>query len=209
MQLLPEITGLWGYGGPRKRHCQPHEPPHLVSSKAVAAGRVGSRRKVHKLFWQWLVCNRHRFLIDLKVEQREDRWIDFSFVGINPALTACFLGRQQEIEIWVTLDGERVDNIFSAYAWPKRVADGYIDVSLLEEYRVLRPSREEIWTLGIYEDFLAWVNEDLAPARWIEISGERDRWSSAKLSKSEQAPPPNDGGETSEGMFHIVLPCRV
>lgn len=95
------------------------------------------------------------------------------------------------------------------YAWPKRVAGGYIDGSLLEEYQVLRPSREEIWTVGIYEDFLAWVNEDLASARWIEISGRDNQWAAAKLHKSEQAPVTDDGGEKRVGMFHIVLPCRV
>jgi hypothetical protein len=50
------------------------------------------------------------------------------------------------------------------------------------------PSREALWTDHLFEPFLKWVNEKLAPARWLGIfrmSDEGATW--AELMREESA----------------------
>ena len=206
MMLGSSITGIYEQSGPWKKHERPYNPPYLVGAKAFSQSRVKSRRKVHREFWRWFAKNRHRFLVDIKLERRFDEWFEFSFVGFNAAITGRFMGRHQEIEIWIKHQGETVDNLTNFYAWPKSLpGGGYYDESLLKEYQVWQPSRLKIWELGIYEDFLRWVNGTLAVAHWLEIQGEDGQWGGARLIMTEDYTP---DVELGSGYYRLYLPCR-
>ena len=221
MLLMPALTGITGDWGPWKKHERPFKPPHVASQKVLDSGRVKARRRILKEFFRWYVSNRHRFAFKLQLEQRVDEWVEFSFIGLNPAITATFVARSGEIEVRIKHDWQggsyqSWDIIGNSWAWPEKVAGrrGYIDVSLLEKYRKLRPSRLAIWTHGIFEDFLVWVNEKLANAYGIELRGERDMWSDGKLilhSEIEAYRAEHGEGASTDidGSYRQLVPCRV
>ncbi len=52
--------------------------------------------------------------------------------------------------------------------------------------RKVYPTRETLWCDHMFEPFLKWVNEKLAPARWLQLSCTGDRGASwAKLIRDE------------------------
>lgn len=52
---------------------------------------------------------------------------------------------------------------------PVRCAGGYVCTCQQEEDRHVYPTREALWREHVFEVFLAWVNETLAPARFIRL----------------------------------------
>ncbi len=210
MFLLPGITGLNGPTGPWKKRQRPCLPPHVAGAKALAANKVKARRKLHKAFLRWFAENRHRFAIDIKIEKRLDEWIEFGFVGINPAIRAYLMARSGDLEVRVEYGNQSWDIIADFCAWPEAVKDGYLDSSLLEEARQVLPSRRVIWELGIFKPLLDWVNGPLALANWIEMRGEHNRWSNATLLMTAEPDTVEDESiDKTDGAFHLMLPCRV
>ena len=45
------------------------------------------RRRLHREFLRWLELNRARLAIDIAVGKRTAKDLEFSFVGIHPAIT--------------------------------------------------------------------------------------------------------------------------
>lgn len=206
--LGAEITGLWCDYPNRKKHRRPYEPPFVVRKRNVERNRVKSRRRLLKTFWRWYAKNKHRFQVEIEVQQRLDWCLIFNFVGFNPEIWSRLSSSIQEWEVWVDnrFEGDR-DNPENAWAWPKSIAPGkYIDSSLLEEYQVVRNSREEIWEIGIFEDFLRWINEDLVRARWVEIRGQPNRWSNAKFIFTDEK---CEDVVEDDCAYTYYIPCRV
>ena len=55
---------------------------------------------------------------------------------------------------------------------PTRVPGGYVCTMCDPETRPTLPSREAVWETDLFEPFLQWVNECLAPANALHISGD-------------------------------------
>jgi hypothetical protein len=73
------------------------------------------RRRLHREFLRWLKLNRARFAIGVQLGRRTDRVLEFSFVGIHPAITGIlstcdvnvnviFEGNDFDAGHWDTLD---------------------------------------------------------------------------------------------------------
>ncbi len=56
------------------------------------------------------------------------------------------------------------DLVLCLEAAPQRTPLGYLDQMVLPEYRELYATEDELWQAELFEPFLHWVNEDLAPA---------------------------------------------
>jgi hypothetical protein len=70
------------------------------------------------------------------------------------------------------------------FASPKRGRTGYFCKLCLDYFRDTNPgeeftkffaSRDGVWINDIFEPFLNWVNNDLANAKWLGLSGSRKR----------------------------------
>lgn len=209
MLLMSGMTGIPGMEGRWKKRQRPYQPPHVVGAKAFAANRISVRRRLHKAFFAWFAVNRHRFAIDLKIEKRVDEWVEVSFVGINPAITAHLSAQVHEMEILVEFPNEDANILLDFWALPMSVPGGYIDRSLLPEYRELLPSRERIWELGIFEPFIEWINGTLAKAYWVELRGKRDYWSDVRLLMTADPGAPEAGNGKTADEYRFVMPCRT
>lgn len=209
MMLMSDVTGISCEGGPWKRRHRPFNPPHVVSPKAFSRNKVKARHRLHKAFLHWFAENRHRFTLELKIEKRLDDWIEFTFVGIDPAIRACLSAHNQEMEVRFEPKGTEWDFIGEFWAWASPVPGGYIDTSLLDNCRQLRPSRKAIWEHGIFEEFLTWVNDTLAHAHWAELTGEPGRWSRARLIMTPEADDPGGDDTVKPYGYRVLVPCRV
>ena len=59
---------------------------------------------------------------------------------------------------------ECIDMLFSHDSSPKRVPGGFVCTQCDPKTRLTLPTREAIWEGNLFEPFLTWVNECLAPA---------------------------------------------
>jgi hypothetical protein len=65
------------------------------------------RRQIQRAFLSWLEDNRGRFALDITLGKRTDTVQEFSFVGINPAISGALT--TWEIEVWAIRDDHRWD----------------------------------------------------------------------------------------------------
>jgi hypothetical protein len=77
------------------------------------------RRKIQRAFLSWLEENRGRFTVDIALGKRTDTVQEFSFAGINPAISGALT--TYEIEVWAIRDDNRWDILLNLEAEPKRV----------------------------------------------------------------------------------------
>ncbi len=145
--------------------------------KTPSITRLMPRRRLHRAFVKWFLDNRHRFPIELAFQRRTDRSIRFSFAGINPAIDAVV--HTYGLSVGVKWEDECWDLIGDWDATPKRFARGYACKMCLDYFQSSHPdeeftdyfaTREEVWAKDVFEPFLEWVNDELAPARWIKLS---------------------------------------
>lgn len=167
------------------------------------------RPRIQRAFFSWLARNRHRFAIDLYIEGRTDRFVEFSFVGINRAISAAL--NHYEICVWTYYDGEGWDILVDMGSSPRPSAKGYYCKSCRdyypttnpgEEFTRFYPSREALWEDEIFEEFLSWTNNVLAKAEWLGIYG---NWGRVTWARLKDAPPEGKG---ANGLT-ALLPCRV
>lgn len=102
-----------------------------------------------------------------------------SFCRINRLLTA-YLGHN-EITVSVESQGTYWDTILDLDASPKRIPGGYVCDFCPAQDRPVFPSPEALWRDHLFEPFLEWINNDLAKADAISITGTPDWIGSARL----------------------------
>ena len=174
------ISGVPAHLGPLKKHERPFSPPHIVGTRALAANRVKARRRFHKEFFRWFAQNHDRFAVGLQLVMRVDEFAEFKFVGFHPGLSL-MVDRKNELSVTFEHHGYFWDVIKEFWAYPRRVPGGYLDVSLLDEFRTVMPSKRHIFKVGIFESLLSWVNETLVNIAGIEVHGEPHAGTWAKL----------------------------
>jgi hypothetical protein len=126
---------------------------------------------------KWLYANQHRFPIELVLLRRTDRSIRFSFAGINPVIEGCL--HTYGLTIYVSWEGHTWDFIGDWDASPKRFPQGYACTMIRDWFQALHPdqefseyhgSRDALWTKEIFDPFLEWASDILAPARWLKLT---------------------------------------
>ncbi len=176
--------------------------------RASEMKKVKARPRIQRAFFTWLIRNRHRLAFDLLIEGRTDRFIEFSFVGINRAISAIL--NTNEIVVLAELKGECWDLLMDWDSSPACGPTGYFCGSCLdhfrdtnpgEEFTKFFPSREAVWADDIFEPFLRWVNEGLTNAKWLGIYGE---WGHATWARLMDVVPE---GKAAENLA-ALLPCR-
>jgi hypothetical protein len=138
------------------------------------------RRKIQRAFLSWLEANRGRLALDITLGKRTDTVQEFSFAGINPAISGALT--TWEIEVWAIRDGHSWDILFNVDAEPKRVlGGGYVCDLCRPDARTVFPDRQALWTDHLFEGLLVWVNDNLARAKWLALYGSPGHTSWARL----------------------------
>jgi hypothetical protein len=128
--------------------------------------RSGSRTQ--RDFVTWYRQNAQRFIIQLRLVSRSRERLDLAFVGITSVISA----RLSENGLIVTADinDECFDTIADIEAHPQHTPLGYVCTLCDPDDRTVYRTRREFWRQHLFERFLVWVNEKLAPAHWIRLS---------------------------------------
>lgn len=202
---LPEAPLTCGPTSPPKSR-KPRKRMHFLASEMMT---VKVRPRIQRAFFSWLALNRHRLSIDLYIEGRTDRYVKFSFVGINRAISAAL--NHYEICVAIDYNGECWDLMGGWDASPRPSAKGYFCRSCRDYYHTTNPdeeftqyfpSREAVWEDDIFEPFLRWVNDDLAKAEWLGIYG---KWGGVTWARLKDTSPDR---KEANGLTALLL-CRV
>jgi hypothetical protein len=131
-----------------------------------------SGTKIQKSFLSWLSVNHNKFLIPVKIGQRDKTLLEFSFEGITshirPALNLYEIGLYvyHQKQIWDSFEFLecRISSNFTSY---------YCSMCKGEAAEPLRYflTPEELWIDHIFEPLLEWVNTKLYPASWLPLYG--------------------------------------
>jgi hypothetical protein len=160
------------------------------------------RRLIQRAFLNWLDENRPRFALEINLGRRTDTDLDFSFAGITGAISGVLT--TWEINVLAMHEQECWDFLLSLDAIPKRAPGGYVCDLCPPESRPVFPDRPALWTDHLFEPFIAWVNDDLAKAKWLALHGSPGfTW--AKLLPEDAVSPAREPPEERA----ILLPCRA
>lgn len=132
----------------------------------IAMRDVTLIKQFHRAFFAWLDINLYRFLMPTFEFSDENRCvINFTTSGLHRALHFALYSRG--LAMWYDWQGVRwIIKRFEAF--PVVTEDNsYIDGLSQDKYPPVYPSREALWTACIFEQFLAWVNSELTPPRWL------------------------------------------
>lgn len=144
--------------------------------------RAGPR--IQREFLAWYRTNAGRFIIPLRLVSRSRKSLDLSFRGITPAISASLV--EGELIVFAKMDQRVFDLIADFEAHPHHTPLGYVCDLCEPAARVVYRTRTDFWRRHVFESFLDWVNNMLAPARWIRLSCLGDDGSTwAKLIREE------------------------
>lgn len=146
------------------------------------------RPRIQRAFVCWFRENRGRFKTSVRVAKVSARLVELQFPGQPDCLSASL--SPDGLNVYVTWQGECWDLLCSLEASPFHTAEGWkCRQCVIENADSARffPSRESLWQDHLFEPFLRWVNEKLAPARWLRVSRTQGAtW--AELIRDESAP---------------------
>lgn len=179
------------------------------------------RRMIQRAFLKWLEENRARFAVEIKLGRRTDNVLEFTFAGINRAISGALT--TWEINVTVMLEEECWDFLLSLDAEPKRVQGGYVCDLCPRDSRPIFPDRPSLWGAELFEPFLEWVNDNLAKAKWLALHGNPGYATWARLLRDDKSSQPLRGGgflldfsAWADGPPRekpkercILLPCRM
>jgi hypothetical protein len=143
------------------------------------------RRSLHNSFCQWYAANEDRFAIKLELLKHAKSCLEIGFVSINRILVAHLV--DNGIRVSVVSQAKYWDTILDLDAIPKRVPAGYVCDLCLAEDRAVFPSLEALWRDHVFEPFLVWVNDELAKAEAISVSGIPDWTGLVRLIRAHAA----------------------
>ena len=133
------------------------------------------RPRNQRAFVSWLAENYTRFSVSVRICRITAKSVTLIFPGYPTCLSVSLCAHSLNVNInW---QGVNWDMLISLDAYITRTAGGYqCQLCMAEDTESSQffPSREALWTDHLYEPFLKWVNEQLAPACWLQISGSSD-----------------------------------
>ena len=149
------------------------QPGHKGLPLAYPASTLGRpavmtvRPRIQRCFIGWLETARPRLSIQPRVTRRSDCLLQMAFDGLPPAIGA-HLSRF-EIDVWVEWDGVGWDLVFNEYIQVAGRRGAYVCEACPPEARTTYASREALWRDHLFEAFLTWINNTLAPASALAL----------------------------------------
>ena len=141
---------------------------------------AGDHAQFRAAFLDWLDAAQQRLRLPLSAQTASPSRTTLHIEGVHPAI-ALSLRAYGDFTVSVQFDGVCWDSWLWLDVFERRVAGGWVNDSLIEEYRVVHPTMELLWTADIFEPLLKWINEDLSRATHIALWGEVDRCTEAHL----------------------------
>ena len=130
--------------------------------------RSRPRPAIQRAFHAWYEGASARFVVPVLLGRRTDRSWTLTLGGsTTPALCSWLYG--YGIAVSAEWGGVAWDLVLCLEAAPQRTPLGYLDHMVLPEHRELYASKDELWRAELFEPFLRWVNEELAPARRLGL----------------------------------------
>jgi hypothetical protein len=140
------------------------------------------RPRIQRAFEHWFKNNNTRFAVPVFVTKISGKGIELRFQNYPDCLSV-WLGLFS-LSVHVNWQGHWWDMLMDLDASIITTHDGYkCELCLFQHGNSAKifPSKEALWQDHLFEPFLQWVNEDLAPARWLQISGFASGSTSARL----------------------------
>lgn len=133
-------------------------------------------------FSTWFREERTRFTLPASVGAVTSTRTELRIQGMHPAIYIS-IEDHPEINVHVGWEGIGWDQLLWLFASEKRCRDrvGWIDDSVLPDFRVIFPTREALWRVNMFEELLIWINEDLANATHLAMWGSADDATWARL----------------------------
>jgi len=127
-----------------------------------------SRPRIQRAFLLWFRKEGARFAIPVRLGRRTDRDWDLALGGgTTSALHPRLHGYGISVDVhWQAMSW---DLVLCLDAAPWRTPVGYVDGMTLPECQRPYATREALWREEVFEPFLSWVNEALAPACCLGI----------------------------------------
>lgn len=125
------------------------------------------RSRFQRAFFRWLQECHGEFATPLRLMRRTDKTIEIAFPELSAYISVNV--RPMELSVTVTKDGEFVDYLFDIDLALAHSSQGYFCGYCDLEPRTYFSSREAAWRIHQFEPFLAWINTQLAPARWLRL----------------------------------------
>lgn len=151
------------------------------------------RPQIQRCFMRWLKENNARFEVPLILTKITAKGVELHFQNYPDCLSVWL--SHKEINVHVQWQGEWWDMLISLDAWSYHTSGGYKCNCCWDDRgksATIFPSREALWTDHLFDPFLKWVNEYLAPARWLRISSTGGRgitWAALIRNESELTEP--------------------
>ncbi len=147
------------------------------------------RPRIQRAFVRWFNENYTRFMVSVRLTKITAKGVELHFHNYPDCLLVWL--SNNEINVHVEWQGKYWDELIDLNAYPCHAPGGYkckLCVQENGESATLFPNRESLWLDHLFEPFLKWVNEKLAPALWLQISYIGDRGATwAQLIRDEIA----------------------
>lgn len=118
-------------------------------------------------FLHWFLMNRRRFSVYPRILRRSDHHIDLVFTGITQVIFATVTA--DELAVGVKRKGRFFDLLVDFDIAPQRMAAGYVCEYCYPEAREVYSTMAAMRQAELFEPFLAWVNDELAQAKWVRL----------------------------------------
>ena len=124
-------------------------------------------KQFHRAFLQWLDINQSRFITPAFVIPDDNScFVRFTLPGLHKALGFALYSRG--IAMYYKWQGVLWTlKTFEAFPVDAEDQKGFVDGLCQAECAAVYPSREALWAEQVFEPFLAWVNRELPPPRWL------------------------------------------
>jgi hypothetical protein len=152
----------------------------IVSQKSWP-WRMKASPKIQRAFDRWYRASEARFAIKLEFIRRTDSCLTFGFQGVRRIIDVSL---SYDLSVHVTWEDTSWDMLLSLDAYPKRVPGGYACTECAPATRQTFSNREALWEYELFEPFLEWVNDKLAPADALHLYG-KGGMTMAKLTTAE------------------------
>lgn len=134
--------------------------------KKIIVRDVTRIKQSHQAFFQWLTINQLRFSTPEFENLGGHRVVRLTIPGLHKALHFALYSRgiamcyEWQGVLWTL-------KTFEAFPVDADDRKRFVDGLCLDECSVVYSSREALWADRVFEPFLAWVNRELPPPRWL------------------------------------------
>lgn len=125
------------------------------------------RPRIQRAFLAWLASAEPRLMRKIQIRRRADRILYFHFDVGGLALQGWL--ERGGISIGAFNGNQWYDLIYDDIVAPQRVVGDYICRFCSPSEQCLYATREDVWIAHLFEPFLTWVNETLAPAQSLAL----------------------------------------